>query len=402
RDRRVREAAALAMAGRPTAVEALRGLLEDPSVRVRSAAAKALASDTDSVGVLGQTLADGSVRASEAALYALSTARDQEFPFGTWISGEVERARYLQTHRLALGNSTARPSCDYLRRLLLMRQRRLERWALEAMRVPEIEAAMPVVRHAVWSRDAETRAQALEALDSIPDRARIRGLISLLEDEPRPDSLDARTSIRDLTHDFDYWIRALATRCSVDDLVDDLDSLLAMAGSVRDPSGLMGDAVSRWKSPPMDTTNHLGLIDRVLALQRVHMFSDIDPEDLERIAQVTIERRYQPDEIIYRAGEPGGEMLLIVAGDVAVRLPDGGLIRTYGVGQPVGELALLRRQPRSADVVAGASGVGALVLVADEFQAILEERPEVAMAMLATLADRIADSGPAIAPDPPA
>ncbi|MGQ0849950.1 MAG: HEAT repeat domain-containing protein, partial [Actinomycetota bacterium] len=137
RDRRVREAAALALAGRPSAVEALRGLLDDPSVRVRSAAAKALASDTDSVGALGQTLADGSVRASEAALYALSAARDQEFPFGTWISGEVERARYLQTHRLALGNSAARPSCDYLRRLLLMRQRRLERWALEAMRVPE-------------------------------------------------------------------------------------------------------------------------------------------------------------------------------------------------------------------------------------------------------------------------
>jgi hypothetical protein len=44
-------------------------------------------------------------------------------------------------------------------------------------------------------------------------------------------------------------------------------------------------------------------------------------------------------------------------------------------------------------VVAGDDGARGLVLGASELQGILEERPEVAMAMLATLAERLGTMG---------
>ena len=143
----------------------------------------------------------------------------------------------------------------------------------------------------------------------------------------------------------------------------------------------------------MDETGPFDTIDRVLALQRVPIFSAIDPEDLERVAEVANERSYGSDEVIYRYGDEGNEMLVIISGEVQIRRPDGKPVRTFGPGEHVGELAPLRRGTRTADVIAGAFGVHALALGAAELEVILEERPPVAMAMLATLAERLGATG---------
>jgi CRP-like cAMP-binding protein len=85
--------------------------------------------------------------------------------------------------------------------------------------------------------------------------------------------------------------------------------------------------------------------------------------------------------------------LIIVEGEVTVSRPQdgsGGPIRTVRSGDYVGELSLLRGQPRAANVTAGPEGVRGLILRGAELHAILEERPEAAMAMLATLAERLA------------
>ncbi|WP_290650630.1 cyclic nucleotide-binding domain-containing protein, partial [Aquisalimonas sp.] len=140
----------------------------------------------------------------------------------------------------------------------------------------------------------------------------------------------------------------------------------------------------------MEEIRTLDTVDRVVALQQVPMFSEIDAEDLERIAVVTAERRYEPGEAVFSYGSTGDEMLVVIAGEVEVRRPEGELIRTYGPAEHVGELSLLSGRPRAADVVAGADGVHGLVLGEVELSAILEERPEVAKAMLGTLAERLA------------
>jgi CRP-like cAMP-binding protein len=151
-------------------------------------------------------------------------------------------------------------------------------------------------------------------------------------------------------------------------------------------------------------TQTLDTVDRVVALQRVPMFAGIDPEDLERIAALFTERRYDPGELIFAWGAEGDEMLIIVEGEVTVSRPQKGSgtpVRTVRSGDYVGELSLLRGQPRAANVTAGPEGVRGLVLRGAELHAILEERPEAAMAMLATLAERLATDWSQAGANPP-
>jgi CRP-like cAMP-binding protein len=65
-------------------------------------------------------------------------------------------------------------------------------------------------------------------------------------------------------------------------------------------------------------------------------------------------------------------------------------IARYGSGEHVGELALLQGAKRSADVTAGDRGVFALIIDKVDLISILQERPTVALAMLGTLASRLA------------
>ena len=372
-DRRVRAAAAQAMATRPESIGILEGLLDDSSIKVRSAAASSLASSAPER--LSDVLARGSVRASEAALVAMTDAGLGTERLESWIAGEVQRARFLRRHQNALDGLTPGTALDYLRRLLLMRQRRLARWALLAFRDPRL-LEMPWVRRGVWSSDPDTRAYSLEALDSFHGNASVRGLIGLLEDPPAPEGADPMSSLQELAEDFDDWIRALARR-------------VLEGESENDVADSMSGPMSRWT---VHETHLLTPLDRVLALQRVAMFSEVDPEDLEKIALATVERRYEANEVIYHEGDVGDEVLVIVSGEVEIR-HGRDEIRSYGAGELVGELAFLRRAPRSADVVAGDDGVQGLVLGSSELQGILEERPEVAMSMLATLAERLGTMG---------
>ena len=61
----------------------------------------------------------------------------------------------------------------------------------------------------------------------------------------------------------------------------------------------------------------------------------------------------------------------------------------YQIGDHIGELAVLREGTRAATVIAEEPGVRGLVIGGDGLRSILRERPEAAMAMLATLAERI-------------
>jgi CRP-like cAMP-binding protein len=142
-----------------------------------------------------------------------------------------------------------------------------------------------------------------------------------------------------------------------------------------------------------ETTRILGDIETMLFLRRVPLFEGLAPEDLQRIAAATREHLYPPGEQMMREGDVGDEMVVIVDGSVRVVhiAPDGSerYLRSYEAGDHIGELAVLREGPRAATVIAGGEGVRGLVIGGEAVKAMLRERPEAAMAMLATLAERI-------------
>jgi HEAT repeat protein len=390
-DRRVRAAAAAALAPLPGSGPVIRNLLDDGSVIVRRASATGLAQRADGPTILMDVLANGSVRATEAALQSLADTGQTGENLTDWASQEVARAAHLRRHRLALATTDLSPTRTFLASLLASRQERLSRWALLATTTPDTAQTMTVVGRGLRSADQETRAQAVEALESVGVHAVTRSLIPLLEDTGHGALPDSRASLRELSKDHDEWIRALAVRCISEELIDDLGHLRGLADA--DQSGLVQSAIARWEVIGVQDTETLDTVDRVVALQRVPMFAGIDPEDLERIATLFTERRYDTGELIYAWGAEGDEMLIIVEGEVTVSRPQDaseGHIRTFRSGDYVGELSLLRGQPRTANVTAGPEGVRGLILRGAELHAILEERPEAAMAMLAALAERLA------------
>ena len=142
-----------------------------------------------------------------------------------------------------------------------------------------------------------------------------------------------------------------------------------------------------------DSTRTMTELETMLALRRVPLFEGLDPEDLQRIAAHAVERSYAAGEVLMTEGDPSDELVVLLTGGVRVERaePDGTsrFIRTYAAGEHIGELAVLRERPRAATVTADADGARGLVVPGLGLREILRERPEAAMAMLATLAERL-------------
>lgn len=141
-----------------------------------------------------------------------------------------------------------------------------------------------------------------------------------------------------------------------------------------------------------ETLRTLGTMDRILFLRQVPLFNHLTPEDLQQIAEVATERVFNPSDYLCREGEIGDELFVIVEGQVKITKGSNGeerALRTLKTGEHIGELAILREQPRSASVAADGSSVRALAIRGAALKSILRDRPEVAMAMLASLAQRM-------------
>lgn len=111
----------------------------------------------------------------------------------------------------------------------------------------------------------------------------------------------------------------------------------------------------------------------------------------ELLSQLMTEQTYQPGEIIFQEGEVGDTMYIIWSGRVAVvkgewQAP--AVLGYRGVGEFIGEMALLESQPRSASVVA-LEPVRALQIRRDDFEKLLNTNPAMGLSILGTLSARL-------------
>ncbi len=131
-------------------------------------------------------------------------------------------------------------------------------------------------------------------------------------------------------------------------------------------------------------------------LRSTTLFAGFSQEQLEEVPKVARPRTFEPGEVIVAEGELGaGSLWLIVEGEVEIRV-GGKLLRTEGPGAHIGELALLTDAPRSADVVA-AKQTTALQLTRDHLRGLIHANPDVAMSIMAELAQRLRNLTVAVA-----
>lgn len=98
--------------------------------------------------------------------------------------------------------------------------------------------------------------------------------------------------------------------------------------------------------------------------------------------------RYRAGEALCRVGEPADRLWIITRGSVSIWVGGGHRDRrlaSLGPGTTVGEMGMLDRRPRSADVVAD-EDVDALVLEVEGFDALLRDEPRLGQSLLATIA----------------
>jgi CRP/FNR family transcriptional regulator, cyclic AMP receptor protein len=133
------------------------------------------------------------------------------------------------------------------------------------------------------------------------------------------------------------------------------------------------------------------MADVVETLSRVPLFSAVEREELEKLAERMAARRFTEGQAATEEGKGGAAFWVIEDGEATVSIR-GEIVRTLGPGDHFGEIALLDEGVRTATVTA-ATDMRCRGMAPWEFRAFVDENPGVAWAMLRALAVLVRETG---------
>jgi hypothetical protein len=262
-----------------------------------------------------------------------------------------------------------------------------------AARVGGDDDASVLLTEAIMDRCRRTARSALFAASLLSGRDVITAAIDSLDGSPGQvavalETIEAAgdpTLVRPLLR---LWERSNPVQGSNGD---------GLAIALQDPEAFIRECaelarVRRQGGPIPRSAAQLSTLERVLFLRKVSLFSHLSPLDLEHIALLTQERNYANGEVIAGEGELGEELFIVVEGTVRVvqgREKDEREIARRGPGDVIGEMSVITQAPRIASLIAAGS-VRTVPLGRREFESVLRERPEVALAVIRVLVERLA------------
>jgi hypothetical protein len=129
----------------------------------------------------------------------------------------------------------------------------------------------------------------------------------------------------------------------------------------------------------------------LIALKQVPLFSTLTLEQLASIDRLMVTRHYVKGETVFRRGDVGAELYVIVEGELRVHLDHDGrevTLALHGPGNVIGEMSVFDEEPRSAGAQATADTT-VRVLRRDRLQAIVHEHPEVLLEFIKNLSRRL-------------
>ncbi|HAK64044.1 MAG TPA: cyclic nucleotide-binding protein, partial [Alphaproteobacteria bacterium] len=140
------------------------------------------------------------------------------------------------------------------------------------------------------------------------------------------------------------------------------------------------------------------LNDEVEALRKVSLFAGIEPAKLKLLAFTSERVNFATGQSLMRQGELGDTAYLILSGDADVIVNSGaGPVKVAEIGRNgfVGEMAILRDQPRSATVTA-ASDMTTLKISKESFFQLVQDSPRIALELMRILAQRLEETTTAL------
>lgn len=136
------------------------------------------------------------------------------------------------------------------------------------------------------------------------------------------------------------------------------------------------------------TSGSMTQVELVLVLRQIPLFATLEPAELSQIAEIADERVYADGEVIGTEGEMGDEMHVVLEGTVRVVRGDAETIARREAGEIVGEMAVITMAPRVASLIAEGD-VRTIRIGQREFEAMVRERPEIALGVMRVLAERL-------------
>jgi CRP-like cAMP-binding protein len=129
-------------------------------------------------------------------------------------------------------------------------------------------------------------------------------------------------------------------------------------------------------------------------LRKVPLFQRLGDPILQTIEATLTLRQISAGEVLFNMGATGEEMFIVREGRIAIYVPDDKNagkeqpIRIFEPGEVLGEMALIDQQPRS---LSGRALVTSevWVLTGKDFRYLIEQSPEMSLAVMAGLNDRV-------------
>jgi CRP-like cAMP-binding protein len=120
-------------------------------------------------------------------------------------------------------------------------------------------------------------------------------------------------------------------------------------------------------------------------LKKVAIFREMEPEELALMADVCKEEKFVSGEYIFREGEHGNRLYLIVDGEVRISrdVPGSGeeALAILKPGALFGEMAVFDRTERSTHAISN-GGTTALTITRPDFEMLLDFNREIAYKVL--------------------
>lgn len=134
------------------------------------------------------------------------------------------------------------------------------------------------------------------------------------------------------------------------------------------------------------------MTERARLLSKAPLFERMRPQDLAALATRTQERAMRSGDVLFRRGDAGSSMLVILSGQIRIVLPGSAgreqVLRVLRPGEVLGELALLDGGSRTADAVADTNG-RLLVLERRDLMPMLQADAALSLAVLTILCGRL-------------
>ena len=149
----------------------------------------------------------------------------------------------------------------------------------------------------------------------------------------------------------------------------------------------------KWVRETAEAASH-GLdeeMKELIALKEVPLFGTLTLEQLASVDRLMVTRHYAKGETLFRRGDVGGELYVVVEGEIRVHLDHAGsevTLAKHRAGTVLGEMSVFDDQPRSASAQAMADTT-VRVLRRDRLQAIVHEHPEVMLEFIRNLSQRL-------------